>query len=1312
MLSVLCKLLSEDRDEKKTQYFAKIYNRNVINTSKGRVEENPLLCTRDFLIDLLTLTQAGIKKKCGPQYANMDYRPENVYYDKETDTLGIGKQYQPGDVLTFDGATGEIISGDPLQVIVGYTEGVSNKSLGYLISEYKDGQFITSRVSELELLSKITIEGLTCCNAFAATNDNGEPFLDRKAQGFAYTIDVSDITQLKKVENLDKEALELTEKTVKLKHENKLGQMMNTASSNILAWLSEDTDGVCTKEQKDFMAEYYSWYTKRTFEFLHGSSSIKARASKIMALDSLKLSKDVEWKHIGYYTSPHRAFKCSDPSCGKALSKAHIFECNDPNVGHVKLMFGADCAEQFFDMTSDTLTCLADASAIVEAEIKNIFNIYRNNRVEEAWDEIGMFKDSILDLRKNNNLGSTYGEENEKWLSGFLDNNIPFPDSLLSTVVTGLSRASTNMKDDTREQKNDRIHKEVSLVRAKALNTVSLGQTDEEFHAISHDFWLKKEPQYSELVKYLPEANEYYDFVLRYKMYGRPLTGEALDKFNSKHKTTLRRLKQYLGVRKFNALELAQVTEMLKLQSKIALHLDELSELREVASDKQIVTEIVNKLNKDNNKEGFKLGTLVYLTAFLRPLYNKINVTGGRYGLKESLIRRRIVTSLKPRLLVPDSFYGFIRSLRQSLYDSTCYEVDYDGDRYANDSTLLERELSALKESYNDSESYVLGNLIPYLNSEYKNMRSEESKREKEIQAKVTDAKIQVNNNYKPILPYSLDDLNFLGLAYEDGIGLGLRNYRRGNYEFLSNNKVFLEIQFEVEEVRSNYKAYNVYSDGVRITVYDLITGEPVKTVKIDGMSTYYSSLRQYELSSYMVFNDQFVLVELAEPKSGMLLLQILVAKREGSIWVSTRPLQGMTELSNYITDYTPEDVVTLMNEIFVVSSESQVLFAEDRGLFAQVYTDKYRKYLENKTASASEGKESVKEYTPLHISEITGCGVDIKVESIGDSGKYLFMEYGKAFLQLSFNKREVYDKSIKQSKMCFTDEIHLKQIDVMTSETSELGGTLETTYDIDKLKEYHMSYFRLTKDSGCLEVYNEDNGWHEVLFALFILDNGLIYIMSNPVMYNKDNFANAMKYSSAKMKEICSSVNAILLGKSKGVFAQHGYSFFIEFMTDKYLTEGKNQKVDLVTLLLNLTNDYPKVVSSRQNTEYVATILSQKKKFKDLNTAQKRAVVQVICDKISANDLNKDDYDLSDAQEGMINFTKYLNKDKKLADEITKFMDAVNLGDIKLDSKTANILTSVSRSGKCSDRQKKYIDDIRVLYEQAMNDKMLKDII
>ena len=60
----------------------------------------------------------------------------------------------------------------------------------------------------------------------------------------------------------------------------------------------------------------------------------------------------------------------------------------------------------------------------------------------------------------------------------------------------------------------------------------------------------------------------------------------------------------------------------------------------------------------------------------------------------------------------------------------------------------------------------------------------------------------------------------------------------------------------------------------------------------------------------------------------------------------------------------------------------------------------------------------------------------------------------------------------------------------------------------------------------------------------------------------------------------------------------------------------------------------------------------------------------------------------------------------------IKKFVDAVNVGDIMLDDKTSNILSSVSHSGKCSDRQKKFIDNIRAIYEQAMNEKMLRDIV
>lgn len=1125
MLTVLSKLVPANGDEKKIQYFAKVFKREMLNTSKGKIEETPILCTRDFLVDLLTLTQAGIKKKCGPQYANMDYRPENVYYDKETDKLNIGKQYQPGDVLTFNGETGELIAGEPLQVIVGYTEGTSGKSLGYLISEYKGGEFITSRVTETELLEKMVVDGVSCCNAFVADNEDGQKMIERKNQGFVYTIDTSDITQLKRADNLDKKALELTEKTVKLKRDNKLGQMMNTASNNILLWLGEDTAGVCTREQKEFMSEYYSWYTKRTFEFLQGSSDIKMRASKIVALDSLHLSKDVEWKHTGYYTSATRSFRCSDPSCGKALSKAHVFECDDANVGHVKLMFGADCAEQFFDMTSDTLTCLADASSIVEAEIKNIFNIFRNNRVEEAWDELGMFRDTIKDLHENNTLVETYGEDNAKWLEGFLAQNIPFPDSLISTVVTGITRATEDMKDDERKQRNEQIHKEVNLVRSKALNTVSIGQTDEQFHAISHDFWIKKEPRYTELIKYLPEANEYFEFVLRYKMYGRPLTGEALDKFNQKHKTTLRRIKMLVGAKKFNALELAQITELLKIQLHISKKVEMLEELKAVSSDvdiakaiydkfsTDITSSVANKFKSEGEKE-IACGVYVYMLAFIRSLLPKVDVSEGKIGVKESLKRRRIPLSLKSRLLAPDTSYYFRSYLRNSLYYPNRYDTDYDGDRYAKDFDLLGRELTSLKEVMNVCDDYLENDLIPYLNTNIYESKKKEKEEEEKLNKLISDAKLQEWVQYEPIKYDSIETLGFGGLREEEGIELTLRHMKAGEYTFSTKYNNFMILNFDVESIYSkkDYKHLRLYKDGMSATIMQTVSPwDIVKEMKIEPSTTDLSSLPTYEINTYKLANDSYTVVELYEKENYKCLLCIFVEVATGKM---------------------------------VVMSES----------FATV------------------------------------------------------------------------------ENFCLV----LPDIDVLKDEAQ-----------------------KNTKCKGC--VFTEDNAF-----------------MTKIMTRKYENY----------LKE-----------KEKALNAQK--------VAEKSQAEDLSKPKDLVDVLESLIKAYPKVVSNRQNTDTVVYLLNQKKKFNDLTNSQKTAVVQVICDKISANGLNRDDYDLSSVAK-YVNFTSYLSKDKSLADRVRKYQDAVNVGDITLDSKMTSILSTISRYGKCSDKQKRYLDEIGDIYEKAIKEKML----
>ena len=89
---------------------------------------------------------------------------------------------------------------------------------------------------------------------------------------------------------------------------------------------------------------------------------------------------------------------------------------------------------------------------------------------------------------------------------------------------------------------------------------------------------------------------------------------------------------------------------------------------------------------------------------------------------------------------------------------------------------------------------------------------------------------------------------------------------------------------------------------------------------------------------------------------------------------------------------------------------------------------------------------------------------------------------------------------------------------------------------------------------------------------------------------------------------------------------------------------------------------------------------------------------------------MNKDDYDLSEVPDSMVNYTLYFDNDKKFEDKVQKFIDAVTVGDLELDSKSYNILKTINRTRKCSDRQKKYLDDIEERYEQAIFEKHVID--
>lgn len=1166
MLTVLCKLLSTDRDIKKTQYFAKVYKRDVLNTSKGKVDEIPLLCTREFLIDLLTLTTVGIRKKCGAEYANLEYRPDNVYYLKDTDELCIGKQLEPGNVLEFDGETSEILSGDPLQIIVGYRNSTTNEILGYLVSEYKNGEFLSYRITEDELIQKLVSENITCCNALVAINDLGEQFIDRKNQGFQYTLDVSDVTQLKKVTNVDKEALKLTEKTVKINRETKLGQMMNNANANIIEWLSMDKNNVCTEEQKLFLAEYYSWYTKRTFEFLQGSTNIKMRAAKIMALDSLHLSKNVVWKHVGYYTSPTRSFKCSDPSCGHMLTKAHVFECEDPSLGKIKLMFGADCAEQFFDMTSDNLQCLADASEIVQTEIQNIFDIFRNDKVEQTWDELGMFKDTIVELDSTNNLVNTYGESNAKWLQGFLKNNIPFPDSLVSTVITSITRNSTEMKEDER---NKAVKKEVNLVRTKALNTVYATQTDEQFHAISREFWTKKEPKYSEFIEYFPESKEYFDFVLQYKMYGRPLTGDALDKFNAKHKTTLRRLKWFVNAKKYNALELAQVTELLKLELDISKSFNVPDEIKGLYTDADFVRECV-EICKNSNFLDEDYSTL-YLLALLRPYLPNYDVTNGDKKLKEGVVRRRIPLSEKSRLITINNKYDFCRRMRNSYCVPNYYKCDYDGDSVSKSLSYLESSLDGLKKNRSKFDDFVTNILLAELKDKStKKMERENKKRQEELLKleKISYARLQNDNGYSPF------DIERLESLYEeplykqlhDEIGLSITKVGLSTLKFSIDGERRFSFTIDSERVFDDktYDYYSLYSNIGRFNYEGLILDLDKEDRVYGSLETKYD--KKYDLDSlydigFLIYKSSWnTILEVQNIKTQQCIFSLVVGNR------------GLVEVTNDL------DVET--SDCFE-------------------YFTFYFKTLRYKKLDGID-------YTPYDL--------------LKDKSNVWDLEFLSSFMTPSYKLR---------------------------------------VYDIDKEIKYACAVLGdmyIDKRGSCLDVTE------------------LISDLPSEQQFD---------VAKANIKEF-------------------NYSDDILDVIHKYYSEDSEK--DILDILKELNKQYPNVVSNKMNMDLVNRALKENS-FDKLSNDSKKAVVQVICDKISYNNLDRSLYNL-DKVKRMLNFTDYFKFNTELGEEVDKYMNSLSLNEFRLEKKLYSILCTMSKSRKCTDRQRTYLQMIRDEYNKAMLEK------
>jgi hypothetical protein len=840
-------------------------------------------------------------------------------------------------------------------------------------------------------------------------------------------------------------------------------------------------------------------------------------------------------------------------------------------------MFGADCAEQFFDMTSDTLTCLADASSIVESEIKNIFNIFRNNRVDEAWDEIGMFKDTIISLRESNELESTYGVDNSKWLCGFLDNNIPFQDSLLTTVVTGISRNATEMQDDERKERNDRIHKEINLIRTKALNTVSISQSDEYFTAINHDFWVKKEPKYTDIIEYFPEAKEYFEFVLKYKMYGRPLTGEALEKFNIKHKTTLRRLKHFVGARKYNALELSQITELLKLEMDISKKID-VTELRQLVSkDSDIAVAIFEKLKTDVfTNEAVKdmpSGKYLYYQALLRPLLPTPDVTMGSAKVKDSLKRRRVPTSVKSRLLAQNArFYSYSRSINNSIHYPNYYETDYDGDNLGKSATALEEELKSLKEVMDECNTYVNYVLIPYLNTDLLKHYQDERDAEELRKNKLEEARRQTNDGFNIFTRDNVEELSLLDeLSIMDGVEFLFTSAVCNDYYFSIEGKRFLRLSFETETCKDNYyNRYTLFTDGVQLEFLDTERFRSVLDEVHRDSTTY---IRE--------FLPLYKMITFEEPGKGKIVAV-----------VDTKSNKCL--LSVTITDFC---VVYVRNTLAGTMYENEYP--------KTIFNNFEFKYLTSKAKKLNLDKGFVKAFE-LDSDDFKQLGT---LEWAKDN-----QSNEKLYTLIDENNNQI---------------VYYGLTDAKTSYLRDVRGF--TTQVQDAISDLNLNYTKVS-------VFDFDN----------YLDSKLSAAVGNSTAINKD--------------------------------------------------------ADLLDVLRMLMQNYPKDVSSKSNLAVAEDALNSGKTFKKLNNQEKTSVVQVICDKISYYQLNKSDYNLDSAPDYMINYTTFFDNDKDFEKQIENYMSAVTTGMLSLDMKSNNILKTVSRSRKCSDRQKKYIDEIQTAYEEAVN--------
>lgn len=739
---------------------------NALHSSKGIIEYSiNKLITRQMLLDMLKLQ----KKAFIGQYNNVKdiknwYPPSNFWCEGiDAKDIHIGVDGVDCNILTLDGEGNPVTEDQPTcQILVAYIDR-DETVLSYLVSEYnvETKEYEINRKVELDIISDIDNGEKIYSNAMTEFNEDGEEQLKPVGFGFVREIDTKNAARLQKIKATKRAASKLTKDTTGFTHDTVLRDQFESASQNILDFLEGDEGGACTKEQKEFLAKYYSWYLKRAFELIIGNSKVKISVNKKAALDALKISKDSNWEFSGCAYSRSMSLHCSDPSCNHALKKAYVFEATTDD-GPIELYFGLNCAQAFFDINSNDLDTMQESVAKSEAEIKELFNAYLDTKSYDGMTNIEsriykqqLFRDSVNELRESDALETIYGDS-APWLCGFIDQNLPIPDSLNTLIITSFVRRSAklteNVNQTTPDDKKKKEENDNTNLRKRVLNA-TIPDSDIEFK--EEDFryyWMHRNPEYSDIIKYFPESKIYFDFMYKYKLFSIPMTDAALENFNKKHTSELKAIAWTLSASDFTADELGNVMLLLKTEKVIhdkfeqALRANGINLYDSTLDLESLLLFIFRKFRykfSTTIRTGIGLykvsyAPYTYFTAMLRPYIPAVGdpPTHTEGGRKTTILRK----SPKYRLIAdPNDLY-------QNLRSGIAYDIFTPNDRrnyyvtkldtIAEKHGILKDIIMELQSNFQKYDDFILKDVIPSLKAEVAQNRKRKFEREEQERKK------------------------------------------------------------------------------------------------------------------------------------------------------------------------------------------------------------------------------------------------------------------------------------------------------------------------------------------------------------------------------------------------------------------------------------------------------------------------------------------------------------------------------------------------------------------------------------------------